>query len=34
VLSQDIMKIPDPEILNTRCVMTIIGGEVVSESRR
>ena len=34
VLSNDIMRIPDSEILNTRCVMTIIGGEVVSESRR
>jgi predicted amidohydrolase YtcJ len=27
VLSQDIMKIPEPEILKTHCVMTIIGGE-------
>jgi predicted amidohydrolase YtcJ len=31
VLSKDIMKIPEPEILNTKCVMTIIGGEVVSQ---
>ena len=29
VLSQDIMKIPEPEILNTRAEMTIIGGEIV-----
>jgi predicted amidohydrolase YtcJ len=29
VLSQDIMKIPEPEILRTRCVMTVIGGEIV-----
>jgi len=29
VLSRDIMKIPEPEILKTRCEMTIIGGEVV-----
>ena len=29
VLSADIMKIPEPEILQTRCVMTVIGGEVV-----
>jgi predicted amidohydrolase YtcJ len=29
VLSEDIMKIPEPEILKTRCIMTIIGGEVV-----
>ncbi len=32
VLSQDILKIPEPEILKSRCVMTIIGGEVVFES--
>jgi predicted amidohydrolase YtcJ len=29
VLSQDIMKIPEPEILKTRAEMTVIGGEVV-----
>ena len=29
VLSADIMQIPEPEILRARCVMTIIGGEVV-----
>jgi predicted amidohydrolase YtcJ len=29
VLSQDIMKIPEPEILKTRSVMTVIGGETV-----
>ncbi len=29
VLSADIMKIPHPEILKTRCVMTVIGGEIV-----
>jgi predicted amidohydrolase YtcJ len=28
VLSADIMKIPAPEILKTRCVMTVIGGQV------
>jgi predicted amidohydrolase YtcJ len=28
VLSQDIMKIPESEILKTRCVMTVIGGEI------
>lgn len=32
VLSSDIMKIPEPEILKTRCVMTVIGGEIVFES--
>ena len=32
VLSNDIMKIPEQEILNTRCVMTIIGGEIVFEA--
>lgn len=31
VLSSDIMKIPEPEILKTRCVMTVIGGEIVFE---
>jgi predicted amidohydrolase YtcJ len=34
VLSQDIMKIPEPEILKTRCVITIIGGEIVYENRQ
>jgi predicted amidohydrolase YtcJ len=29
VLSQDIMKIPEPEILKTSAAMTIIGGEIV-----
>lgn len=32
VLSADIMKIPEPEILNTRCTMTIIGGEIVYQA--
>ncbi|MDB6165138.1 MAG: putative metal-dependent hydrolase with the TIM-barrel fold [Lacunisphaera sp.] len=31
ILSADIMKIPEPEILRTRCLMTIVGGEVVFE---
>jgi predicted amidohydrolase YtcJ len=30
VLSQDIMKIPEPEILKARCEMTIIGGEILT----
>ncbi len=29
VLSQDIMKIPEPEILKTRAEMTVIGGEIL-----
>ncbi|PYL47728.1 MAG: amidohydrolase [Verrucomicrobia bacterium] len=33
VLPEDIMKIPVPEILNTRADMTIIGGEIVYERR-
>ena len=33
VLSADIMKIPAPEILKTRCAMTVIGGKVVHENR-
>jgi predicted amidohydrolase YtcJ len=32
VLSADIMKIAEPEILKARCVMTVIGGEVVFEA--
>ena len=34
VLSSDIIKISEPEILNTRCVMTVIGSEIVYEDRR
>ncbi len=33
ILSADIMTIPDNEILKTRCLMTVIGGEVVYEAR-
>jgi predicted amidohydrolase YtcJ len=33
VLSNDIMKIPEPEILQTRCVMTVIGGEIAHHAR-
>ncbi len=29
VLSQDIMKIPEPEILMTRSEMTMVGGEIL-----
>jgi predicted amidohydrolase YtcJ len=32
ILSDDIMKIPEPEILRTRCLMTIIGGEIVYDA--
>src|SRR6185295_819624 len=31
ILSADIMKIPEMEILKTRCVMTVINGEIVYE---
>ena len=34
VLSGDIMKIPEPEILKTRCVMTVIGGEIVFDATK
>jgi predicted amidohydrolase YtcJ len=34
VLSADIMKIPEPEILKTTCVMTVIGGEIVFETSK
>ena len=33
ILSADIMKIPEAEILKTRCVMTVIGGEIVYEGK-
>jgi predicted amidohydrolase YtcJ len=33
VLSADIMKIPEMEILKTHCVMTVIGGEMVYEAK-
>ena len=33
VLSADIMKIPEMEILKTRCMMTVIGGEIVYEAK-
>jgi len=33
VLSADIMKIPEMDILKTHCVMTVIGGEIVFESK-
>ncbi len=33
ILSADIMKIPEMEILKTRCVMTVIGGEIVYETK-
>jgi predicted amidohydrolase YtcJ len=33
VLSQDIMRIPEPEILKTRAEMTVIGGEIVFDAR-
>jgi predicted amidohydrolase YtcJ len=31
ILSADIMKVPELDILKTRCVMTMIGGEIVFE---
>ncbi len=34
VLSADIMTIPELEILKTRCLMTVIGGEIVFEAAR
>ena len=33
VLSQDIMKMSEPEILKTRYVITVIGGEIVFETQ-
>src|SRR5205814_10311394 len=34
LLSADIMKIPEMEILRTECLMTVIGGEIVYEKQR
>jgi len=34
VLSQDIMKIPEPKILKTRAEMTIIGGDIVHDATK
>ena len=34
ILSADIMKFPELEILKTRCVMTVIDGEVVYEAQK
>jgi predicted amidohydrolase YtcJ len=33
VLSADIMEVPEPQILKTQCVMTVIGGEVAWQLR-
>jgi predicted amidohydrolase YtcJ len=33
IFSADIMKIPEMQILKTRCVMTVIGGEIVYEAK-
>ena len=33
IFSADLMTIPEPEILKARCVMTIVGGEVVYEAK-
>jgi predicted amidohydrolase YtcJ len=33
ILSADIMKIPEMEILKTRCVMTVINGEILYEAK-
>jgi len=32
ILSDDIMKVPEPDILRTRCLMTVVGGEIVYDS--
>ena len=32
ILSDDIMKIPEAKILQTRCLMTVIGGEIVYDA--
>lgn len=32
ILSDDIMKIPEPDILRTRCLMTVVGGEIAYDA--
>lgn len=32
ILSQDIMKVPEPDILKTKCLMTVINGEIVYDA--
>jgi predicted amidohydrolase YtcJ len=32
ILSDDIMKIPEPDILRTHCLMTVIGGEIAYDA--
>lgn len=34
ILSADIMRIPEAEILKTHCMMTVIGGEIVYEEKK
>lgn len=34
VLTKDIMKIPEPDVLKTSCAMTVIGGEIVYEAKQ
>jgi predicted amidohydrolase YtcJ len=33
ILSDDLMKIPEPDILRIHCLMTVIGGEIAFDSR-
>ena len=33
VLSQDLLAVPDDQILDTRCLVTVIGGKVVHDAR-
>ena len=33
ILSADIMKVPELDILKTHCLMTVIGGEIVYEAK-
>jgi predicted amidohydrolase YtcJ len=33
ILSNDVMKVPEPDILKTKCVMTVINGEIVYDGR-
>ena len=33
VLSQDLMTVPEDQLPDTRCVMTVIGGEIAFDAR-
>ncbi len=34
VFATDVMSVPEPEILKSRCILTVVGGEIVHDARR